>query len=139
MVERIERSVSDHCHQLLRFETTIARKSLFKFYNVIADHEIFLQILRINWDANKDPCLLRDIWRKCRKLQSPLKELNTKWFMRTAQRVDYIRQKLHTIQTSLGHEIDNCELEQEEKWLLGDLEKWSSIEEKIWFQKARID
>lgn len=46
VVERLEKGVSDHCHQLLKFNNTAPRKGMFKFYNVIADHEGFEQLLR---------------------------------------------------------------------------------------------
>lgn len=97
IVERLERGVSDHCPQLLKFEHTMPRKGMFRFYNVIADHEQFQQVVRSNWRAQSSDCLLRDIWRKCNQLKGPLKELNTTWFLKTTERVEGIRQKLKDV------------------------------------------
>lgn len=53
IVERIEKNVSDHCLQLLRFESVIPRKGLFKFFNVIADHEGFEQAFQRFWTSSR--------------------------------------------------------------------------------------
>lgn len=49
VVERLTKGVSDHCPQLLKFDTIRPRRSLFKFFNVLADHEQFEQIIKDNW------------------------------------------------------------------------------------------
>lgn len=139
IVERLEKSISDHCPQLLRFEAREARRGFFKFYNVIADHEMFEQIVRDNWGTERSQSLLKDVWRKCHKLKTPLKELNTKWFLKTNERVCSLRQKLQLVQIRLQQDPVGLEILQEEKTVLGELEKWSNIEENIWQQKARID
>lgn len=139
VVERLEKNVSDHCPQLLRFETTIARRGLFKFFNVLADHEEFEGLVRANWSHQLSTNKLRDVWLKCQKLKGPLKQLNTKWFVKTSERVDGLRTQLHSIQQLISQIDNNTELIQDEKRTLAELEKWSGIEEQIWRQKARID
>lgn len=75
VVERLEKGVSDHCPQLLRFEPTIVRKRLFKLYNVVADHEQFIQIVRDHWGQDRNSNKLRNIWLNCLRLKSPLKKI----------------------------------------------------------------
>lgn len=77
VVERLAKGVSDHCPKFLKFETFSHRKGLFKFYNVLADHEEFEQIIRNNWGSQKSQNQLRDVWKKCMRLKMPLKCLNT--------------------------------------------------------------
>lgn len=139
VVERIEKSISDHCPQLLRFEDEEPRKGCFKFYNVIAEHGDFEQILKENWHTTRTGCLLRDVWLQCKKLKKPLKELNARWYVKTHDRVSDIRQQLKGIQLRRQQNLTDATLIVEEKRLLGELERWSNIEERIWQQKARID
>lgn len=61
VVERLERGVSDHCPQLLQFASIQQRKSIFKFYNVIANHEDFQNVIRTKWGNQSSSCKLRDI------------------------------------------------------------------------------
>lgn len=77
VVERLEMSISDHYPQLLGFDTHEPRRGLFRFYNVIVDHEQFKAIVRANWGLVTNPNLLRGVWMKCQKLKGPFKKLNT--------------------------------------------------------------
>lgn len=85
---------------------------------MIADHENFEQTLKDNWDVGRDPCLLRDIWRKCRRLKGQLKEINTKWFLKTSNKVEELRKQLNDVETIMLQDNENFELEHEEKILL---------------------
>lgn len=67
---------------------------MFKFYNVIADHESFEQIVREHWRGFRSQNLLLDIWRKCKQLKKPLKALNTQYFRNTTEKVQLIRTEL---------------------------------------------
>lgn len=137
VVERLTKGVSDHCPQLISFDTVRPQRSLFKFFNVLADHEQFEQMIRENWTSTESGSTLRGVWRKCNNLKHPLKQLNTRCFAKTADRVEGIRQKLQVTQQLIQQGSTN--LLQEEKFLTAELEKWSKIEESIWQQKARID
>lgn len=135
---RAARGVSDHCPQLLRFDIPEERRGLFKFYNVIADHDQFEDIVRSTWRHVSRGDLLRGVWENCTRLKGPLKKLNTKWFANTSARVESIRQELKRTQQELQTGYREAGY-QEEKILLAELEKWSAIEERIWCQKARVD
>lgn len=80
---------------------------------------------------------MRGIWRKCNRLKHPLKLLNNRWFMKTAEKVEGVRQQLQETQQLIQQGDTN--LVQDERRLLAELEKSSQIEERIWQQKARID
>lgn len=93
VVERLEKSISDHCPQLINFSISSPQRGLFKFYNVLTEHEQFDQVVREFWkcpttSGNK----LRDVWRKCQRLKGPFKRLNTQWFLKTSKRVERTRQ-----------------------------------------------
>lgn len=51
VVERLEKEISDHCPQMLNFTPNTPRKGWFKFYNVLAEHEHFEQLVKENWVA----------------------------------------------------------------------------------------
>lgn len=135
VVERLEKGVSDHCPQLLRFDTNETKRGLFKLYNVLTEHDQFEQITKEGWGTHRSQNKLRDIWMKCQSL----KKLNSQWFLKTTKRVANIRQQLQLIQHSLLESNGRVDLIREEKSLLAELEKWSKIEEHIWHQKSRID
>lgn len=94
VVERLDKNVSDHNPQLLRFEQEEMRGGLFRFYNVIADHDNFLQIVRDNWRGASSLNLLRNVWLKCQRLKAPLKAINTQCFKNTTEKVNRIRAHL---------------------------------------------
>lgn len=138
MVERLDKGVSDHCPQLLCFESNNTRRGLFKFYNVVADHVDFEQVVREHWGRDYSHNLLRAVWRNCMRLKEPIKKINTQWFVKTKERLEDIRHNLQQVQHLLsGNPSD--ELLHDEKRLLVELEKWSKIEENIWQQKSKID
>lgn len=94
----------------MRFDNKEVGKGLFKFYNVIADHDQFEDLVRDNWVKYNSQNKLRDIWRKCQHLKGPLKQLNTKWFLRTTERVEGFRMQLQNIQHQLAQDITNADL-----------------------------
>lgn len=123
VVERLARNVSDHCPQLVRFDDKVAGTGMFKFLNVLAEHEHFEELVRSNWGIYTSQCKLRDVWRKCQKLKRPLKQLNVKWFLKTTERVESIGGQLQHIQQHLAQDRSNDDLIQQETSLLSDLEK----------------
>lgn len=98
VVERLVKGISNHCPQLLNFAYISHRRPLFKLYNVLADHAQFEGLVREQWRINKSQNLLRNVWLKCKDLKDPLKQLNTRWFLRTSERVEGIRQQLYNLQ-----------------------------------------
>lgn len=97
VVERIDKSVSDHNPQLLRFEQEERRSGLFRFYNVIADHDDFLQTVREHWNGPASSNLLKNIWMKCKRLKTRLKAINTQFFRNTAEKVTELRVSYRTL------------------------------------------
>lgn len=136
---RVDKSISDHNPQLIRFEHEEYKTSLFRFYNVIADHEDFLQIVRENWTGSVDSNLLKDVWIKCKRLKVPLKAINTQFFRNTSENVKMLRTQLQATQLQLCINPGDDTLATREALQLKELEKWSLIEEKIWKQKSRVD
>lgn len=101
-MERLDKGISDHCPQLIRFESGSSRKWFFKFYNVLVDHEHFELLVRENWESHRSHNLLKDVWKNCMSFKSPLKSLNTQWFMKTSERIDGIRHQLQLVQHNLS-------------------------------------
>lgn len=137
VVERLVKGVSDHCPQLVRFDRAVPQKSLFRFFNALADHESFSQILQEKWDIGQGEVNLRSVWRKCQLLKGPLKQLNTRWFTGVSDKIAGFRRELYEVQLQSQH--GNLSEIQREKDLLAQIEKWDKIEESIWQQKSRID
>lgn len=98
VVERLEKNISDHCPQILKFEVIREMRGLFKFYNAIADHDQFESIVKDGWKHYRSSNLLWDIWLKCQHLKRPLKLLNTTWYKRTTEKVGELRENLKEIQ-----------------------------------------
>lgn len=101
VVERLERGISDHCPQLIKFDDQGQKIGLFKFYEVIADHEDFEDIVSEVWTSDRSSNLLKNVWLKCQKLKEPLKGLNTKWYRNTTEKVETLRQELNRCQARM--------------------------------------
>lgn len=117
VVERLARSISDHCPQLLDFGFGSPRGKLFKFYNVWADHAEFEGLVRSAWEINTSTNLLQDIWFKCRRLREPLKQLNIIWFKKIAERMENLRQHLLLIQQNLSVQHSTRLRQEEKEWV----------------------
>lgn len=91
VVERLEKGISDHCPQMLQFGNLTHHGGLFRFYNVLAEHESFLQLVRTEWQNVHSSILLEDIWVKCKRLKSPPKQINSRWFLKTSEIVQNLR------------------------------------------------
>lgn len=116
IIERLDKSVSDHCPQLLKFDQREVKRRGFHFYNVIDEHEEFVPIVKKEWERVWSANKLKDIWIKCQKLRKPLKQLNSRWFLKTSERVNNIRQQLKEIQYyTMRRECDREQLQEEKR------------------------
>lgn len=61
VIERLENSISDHSPQLVNFSFNSSHKGLFKFYNILTEHEQFEQVVREHWKCSASGNKLRDI------------------------------------------------------------------------------
>ncbi|XP_075081014.1 uncharacterized protein LOC142166239 [Nicotiana tabacum] len=103
---------------------------------VTMDHKDFTPMVNRVWQQQErqDPMTL--IWMKLKRLKDEAKGLN-KTMARYEQRLIQIRQSLECVQAALVIDPFNQLLIEQEKQNMSDLEKWSTIEERILRQESR--
>ncbi|XP_019228708.1 PREDICTED: uncharacterized protein LOC109209819 [Nicotiana attenuata] len=90
----------------------------FKFYNCMADHPDFEQLVENNWKRKAGT--MEDIWQNLKS------------------KVNSIREGLLEVQGRMKDHSTPSSLFAEEKEMIQQLEKWDKIEESIYKQKSRI-
>ncbi|XP_059310773.1 uncharacterized protein LOC132062160 [Lycium ferocissimum] len=137
MVEYELPNISDHSPMVMVIQATQNTiKIPFRFFNVWAEHNQFLAIVEATWCKKTNANKMRNIWAKLKDLKPKLKQLNNAEYRNITQRLDKARFDLINIQG----QIQLCytdSLQNQEKALLQELEKWSLIEESIMRQKSR--
>ncbi|KAH0647454.1 hypothetical protein KY285_032702 [Solanum tuberosum] len=109
----------------------------FRFFNCIKDHPKFLQIVEQACQRHKRGDM-KTIWWKFKKVKIELKELNNSEFKSVKDKIKYIREQLHTVQTDMiDHNVVPANREQE-KELRKQLEKWNLVEKSAIRQKSRV-
>jgi len=109
----------------------------FRFFNCIADHPKFLQIVEQSWQGHKSGDMKTNWW-KLKKVKNELKFLKNSEFKSVKDTIKHIREQLHTIQTEMiDHNVVHANREQERE-LRKQLEKWSLVEESAIRHKSRV-
>jgi len=109
----------------------------FSFFNCIADHPRFLQIVKQAWQGHRKGDM-KTVWWKLKKMKNVLKGINNSEFRGVKDKIQQIREQLHQVQTDmLDHNIMHANREQE-KEPRKQLEKWNLVEESAMRQKSRV-
>ncbi|XP_019237273.1 PREDICTED: uncharacterized protein LOC109217477 [Nicotiana attenuata] len=128
---------SDHSPLCIELEITMdTRGKPFKFFNYLADHTYFENIIRERWD-NKERSM-KGIWQNLRNVKAALKSLNRKEFASTTNKVQQPRETLASIQAQMRTTTAPADMFDTEKITKQQLEKWSKIEENIYKQRSRV-
>ncbi|XP_075076803.1 uncharacterized protein LOC142163419 [Nicotiana tabacum] len=133
----VEPGVSDHSPivvQLWKRKTIYPRP--FKLYMVTMDHKDFTPMVNRVWQQQVEHDLMELIWLKLKRLKEEAKGLN-KAMSSYEQTLTQIRNSLKCVQVALVTDPFNQLLIEQEKQNMSDLEKWSTIEERILRQKSR--
>ncbi|XP_019240505.1 PREDICTED: uncharacterized protein LOC109220492 [Nicotiana attenuata] len=134
----LEHGVSDHSPIIVQIwkRRTIHPKP-FKLYMVTMEHKDFRAMVDRVWQQQDEQDPMTTIWQKLHKLKDEAKGLN-KEMESYEQRLTQIRQRLGCTQANLTLDPFNQMLIEQEKQTMNELEKWSTIEERILRQKSRV-
>lgn len=127
---------SNHFPLCVKFGEEPQNPRPFRFFNHLADHKEFLQIVTNVW-TRKEIAQMPVIWKKLKEVKGELKKLNTTEFAAVDTKVKHARQQLKEIQERIRNNYLQTKLFEEEEEMKKRLEKWVNIEESIFNQKSR--
>ncbi|XP_021863179.1 uncharacterized protein [Spinacia oleracea] len=110
----------------------------FRFFNYMADHPSFNQVVQDGWKVNTQGTAMHQVWQKLKCVKQGLKTLHKKEFARLEERIDTIRTDLDGIQLQLAATPIDTELQVNEKRQTELLKKFLGIQESAYRQKSRI-
>nr|XP_016457612.1 PREDICTED: uncharacterized protein LOC107781428 [Nicotiana tabacum] len=129
--------ISDHSPMLLTlYSAPKPSKTPFRFFNIWVDHESFIPIVGRVWNQSFTEDKMKNIWIKLKRLRPLFRTLNTGHYRTISMKIEQARTTLEEVQQKIIIAY-NDNLIEEEKSLLQNLEKWSTIEESVLRQKAR--
>lgn len=73
----------------------------FRFFNYMADHPRFNQVVQDGWKTNIQGTAMYQIWQKLKCVKQGLKTLHQKDFANLEERIDTIRNDLDVVQVQL--------------------------------------
>ena len=110
----------------------------FKFFNMWASHENFLQIVSDNWTRHIQGSPMFSLCKKLKFLKRPLKELNKLHFSQISKRVARAEAALENHQTALHDVRDNLHILEHDNQLRLILMNLKSVE-KMFSQKLKCN
>ncbi|XP_019263452.1 PREDICTED: uncharacterized protein LOC109241192 [Nicotiana attenuata] len=134
----MEPFISDHTPLCLQFEEINAEgPKPYRFYNYVAEHPDFLQVVDKAWSTVTRGEGMERIWQKLKAVNIELKKMHTEEFKKVRETVRTIRKQLQETQEKMQDPNHPTDLFDTEKELRRKLEKWVLIEESILRQKSR--
>lgn len=131
--------LSDHCPLVFNLhQRSSTGGKLFRFFNAIADHEKFEEVVSEAWKAAAGCCSMSTIWYKLKKVKEGLKQLNTHEFAQVAANIEEAREDLRKVQVEIQQDNFNATLHQQEREFTSNLRKWLLVEESVTRQKSRV-
>nr|XP_016447535.1 PREDICTED: uncharacterized protein LOC107772550 [Nicotiana tabacum] len=129
--------ISDHSTMTLKLALQQrSGKAPFKFFNVWAEHEEFLNIVQQHGKQTLSYRKMNNIWLKLKALGPLLRKVNVQEFKYIKQKIERDRVDLINVQERICTQcIDDLLIE--ERSLMQNLEKWDLPEEGALKQKAR--
>ncbi|XP_056698437.1 uncharacterized protein [Spinacia oleracea] len=132
--------ISDHSPLVMSCNIQLGGGSRpFKFFNYMADHAQFLDVLRKGWDVScpRSGSMLK-VWTKLKAVKQGLKELHHKDFAKLDERIGGLRDDLCQILTQLASCPTDSAVQQSERECSETLKKFLHIQESAYRQKAII-
>ncbi|XP_060182351.1 uncharacterized protein LOC132612018 [Lycium barbarum] len=130
---------SNHSPLRIQLEVPKERKSgSFKFYNYLADHPRFLQVVETYW---RKPCYgthMLAVWNKLQTIKKGMQQLPHKEFKGIGDKVSDSRAVLIGIKQQMRDHSRQAELVQAAAEAKKQLEKWVLVEESIARQKSKV-
>nr|CCA65981.1 hypothetical protein [Beta vulgaris subsp. vulgaris] len=138
VVEYREAGISDHSPLIFNLATQHDEGGRpFKFLNFLADQNGFVEVVKEAWGSANHRFKMKNIWVRLQAVKRALKSFHSKKFSKAHCQVEELRRKLAAVQ-ALPEVSQVSELQEEEKDLIAQLRKWSTIDESILKQKSRI-
>ncbi|XP_021854438.2 uncharacterized protein [Spinacia oleracea] len=138
-VDYLNPGLSGHSPHLLDCKVVRQRGSRpFKFFNYMAEHPKFHQIVQEGWGSVVNGTTMFQVWHKLKVIKQGLKTLYREEFARLEERIDGIRRELDDTQSQLAASPSDIDLQLTEKECTGKLKKFLSIHERALKQKSRI-
>ncbi|GJX41809.1 hypothetical protein Tco_0256799 [Tanacetum coccineum] len=138
VVDKIPYRVSDHTPSLLCIPTLgKAKRKPFKFFNVLTTHELFLDVVKTEWDHYISGFFMFRVVKKLKNLKKPLRKLLYDKGNVHAN-VNKLRTDLDAIQTALDADPFNVALREREATCVIEFNEAVLTEERFLKQKAKI-
>lgn len=102
------------------------RKRPFKFFNFIAEHEDFLDVIKDGWMKQVNGMGMENIWTKLKVIKKGLKKLNTIHYQGIDFKVKEIRSQLQSIHEQMRDHRQSNDLYELDRELRPDLEQWGA-------------
>ncbi|XP_056697775.1 uncharacterized protein [Spinacia oleracea] len=132
--------ISDHSPLVMSCNIRLGGGSRpFKFFNYMADHALFLDVVKKVWDVScpRSGSMFK-VWTKLKAVKQGWKELHHKDFAKLDERIEGLRADLGQIQTQLAACPTDSNVQQSERECSETLKKFLHIQESAYRQKARI-
>jgi hypothetical protein len=130
---------SDHSPALICLDQRVPGHCNFKFFNMWASHDQFMEIVSRNWSIFFYDTPMYTLCKKLKSLKGPLKELNKLHFSHISERVSRFETELDFYQIALHHDRDNSLLLEQDKLLRLKLLRLKSVENMFFNQKAKCN
>jgi hypothetical protein len=130
--------LSDHSPCIVSFlDYSINKRYPFKFFNMWADHDSFLEVVREAWDMDIYGSDQFAVCRKLKLLKGPLQRLNAKHFSHLSTRATKAKEELDVALMSLHDDPTNLVLQDQVRALRASCWKLGSAERNFYVQKAK--
>lgn len=138
-VQYLPSGISDHSPLMLYFGSSGREGGRpFKFHNILAEHEFFLDVVKEAWQSISGIYYLQTTWNRLKAVKEAMKGLHNRAYSNARQKVDDYRQRLKCIQAQSDLQ-QNVQLQLEERELYNQYRHWSKVDDSIMKQKSRID
>ncbi|XP_011011497.1 PREDICTED: uncharacterized protein LOC105116044 [Populus euphratica] len=128
---------TDHSPAAVRLDHYAQGRRNFKFFNMWATHDQFLQVISSCWSSPIHGTPMYILCRKLKLLKGPLKELNRFHFSHISERVSRLESQLEQLQTAFQHDKDNQLLFEQDKLLRSKLSSLKFAEKQFFSQKIK--
>ncbi|XP_021852263.2 uncharacterized protein [Spinacia oleracea] len=139
VVDYLNPGISDHSPLLLSCNINVKTGGRpFKFFNYMADHDEFMQVVQEKWNISVNGTPMFTVWQKMKAIKGGLKHLHHRDFSRLEERIELLRKELDGIQTQLATSYTDQQLQDQEKECSLKLKKFLKVQESAYKQKSRI-
>jgi hypothetical protein len=132
--------VSDHCPLVLSVaDSPKGGGRPFRFFNYLADHSNFENIVESVWQQDSKFTGMQKVWFKLKLVKNELKLLHKQEFAGIQERIKKWRDHLSHTQLCLQNDPNDVAAQTQEKEAIHALKFWLHTEESAIKQKSRIN